>query len=467
MKETSGGFRIVIIGGGFTGATLATLLMRGPRHQAFSITIVEPRAHLGCGIAYSAAVPEHRVNIDAKKMAALPDDLENYYRWLVETGTLERDPAAVAPGLGTFASRASFGFYTDDLVRKTSTGTPEITFRHAQTEALSIKRNGAGYQVACAGEMLEADCLALAIGHPAPRLPWPLSELPANPRIIRDPWQKDAVATIKPDDEVLIIGTGLTMGDTVASLRKQGHEAPLTALSRHGLLPLPRPHGPIQSLEISLPDKPVSATLHTIRKAVRMAAENGRPWSDVFDAVRLQNGAVWSHWDLAQKRRFQRHLRAFWDVHRFQAAPQIHDLVHAELAAGKTHILTAKLVDAKDGKDKIAVSFRRRGETSVETHAFDAIINCTGATGPAIKEHALLQQLAENGEISADDFGGVAIDFESRAKSRDGQFNPHLRLLGPAVRGTLGEVSGALELALHAQKVAESIQAACLMALRT
>jgi len=462
MKEVSGAQHIVIIGGGFTGATLATLLMRGlwETLRPIAITIVEPRAHLGCGIAYSAAEPEHRVNIDAKKMAALPDDLESYYRWLVETGTLEKDPAAIAPGLGTFASRASFGFYNDDLLRKTAAETPTVTFRHAQTEALSIMQDGNIYRVACAnGETLEANLLALAIGHPAPRLPWPLSELPADPRIIRDPWQKHAVAAIKPTDDVLIIGTGLTMGDTVASLRKQGHAAPLTALSRHGLLPLPRPHGTIVPVEMSLAGQSVSATLHAIREAVRTAAKNGRPWSDVFDAVRLQNGAVWQHWNLDEKRRFQRHLRAFWDVHRFQAAPQIHDLVHEELSAGKTHIVTAKLVSAAAEKDKIAVSFRRRHETKVETRHFDAVINCTGATGPAIKEHALLQQLSEMGAISPDDFGGVAIDLESRAKASDGSFDSRLRLLGPAVRGTLGEVSGALELALHVQKVAASIGA--------
>jgi len=462
MKETSAAFRVVIIGGGFTGATLATLLMRGWAEtlRPVVITVVEPRAHLGCGIAYSAADPDHRVNIDAKRMAALPDDLESYYRWLIETGTLAKDPAAVAPGLGTFASRASFGLYNDDLVRKTAAATPGVAFRHAQTSALGIERNGGLYAVNCAdGETLEADVLALALGHPAPRLPWPLSDLPADPRIIRDPWQKEAVAAIRPTDNVLIIGTGLTMGDTIASLRKRGLEAPLTALSRHGLLPLPRPHGPIKAFEISLAGQSVSATLHAIREAVRQAAANDRPWSDVFDAVRLQNSAVWQQWTLAQKRRFQRHLRAFWDVHRFQAAPQIHDLVHAELAAGETHIITAKLVAAAMDNNKIAVTFRRRGGASLETRRFEALINCTGATGPAIKDHALLQQLAEAGAIHADDFGGVAIDLESRAEASDGHHDSHLRLLGPAVRGTLGEVSGALELALHAQKVAASIKA--------
>jgi uncharacterized NAD(P)/FAD-binding protein YdhS len=280
-----------------------------------------------------------------------------------------------------------------------------------------------------------------------------LSELPDRQNLVVNPWAPGAVDRIKASDHVLIVGTGLTMGDMIASLRRQGHQAPLIAISRRGLTPRPRAAvvDAIQGLSFAGTGG-VSRVLHAIRQEIGAAEAKERPWSDVFDAARQQNGAIWAAWSWPERRRFQRHLRPFWDVHRFQAAPQIHDLVTSEQAAGSLTIFAAAMTKAAIEDGKIEVSLRRRGQPALETHAFDVIINCTGATGPLIDESPVLKGLAQAGLIQPDAFGsGIDVDALSRAKTPAGAPNESLYVLGPAIRGCLGEISGALEIATHAQ----------------
>jgi uncharacterized NAD(P)/FAD-binding protein YdhS len=449
--------RIVIVGGGFSGATFAILLMRDPTLESCDVTIIEPRAVVGAGIAYAAEDPAHRVNITAERMAALPDDVSDFDIWIKRHSYLDQDPDAVYPERGIFPARFLFGLYVDDLLRKTAAAAPKVTYRHVQTKVETVTKGAGGYLLECAsGTVIEADILVLATGHPSPRLPWPLGTLAVHRALIVNPWAPGAVERIKPGDSVLIVGTGLTMGDIVASLRRQGHRAPLTAISRRGLTPRPRSAAlnPIEGLFFAAKTSP-SEVLHAVRKESRKAEAEGKSWSDVFDILRQQNGAIWSGWSLTERRRFQHHLRAYWDVHRFQAAPQIHDLVTSEQATANLTIFAAGITKAEIFDGKIAVTLRRRGQSALATHVFDAIINCTGATGSLIEDSPLLTSLAEAGLIQADAMGaGIDVDASSQAKRPStGRPDESLFVLGPAIRGCLGEISGALEIATHVQTV--------------
>jgi uncharacterized NAD(P)/FAD-binding protein YdhS len=250
------------------------------------------------------------------------------------------------------------------------------------------------------------------------------------------------------------------MGDIVASLRQRCHQAPITAISRRGLTPRPRSAtvDPIEGLSFAGLGS-ISQVLHAVRQKSRKAEAEGKSWSDVFDVLRQQNSAIWTGWSLTEKRRFQRHLRTYWDVHRFQAAPQIHDLVTREQAAGDLMIFAAAMTKAEILDGKIGVTMRRRGQTALETHSFDAIINCTGATGPLIEDSRLLASMAEAGLIQVDVLGsGIDVDASSRARRPStGTPDESLHVFGPAIRGCLGEISGALEIATHVQTVTKLI----------
>ncbi len=73
---------IAIIGGGFSGALQAINLLR---HHGPRATLIEQRAQAGRGVAYSAAHPDHLLNVRAANMSALPDDPGHFVRWLERT----------------------------------------------------------------------------------------------------------------------------------------------------------------------------------------------------------------------------------------------------------------------------------------------------------------------------------------------------------------------------------------------
>lgn len=71
---------ILIVGGGLSGTLLAMQLLRlpGARH----IVVLEPRAELGRGEAYSATELGHTLNGNAARMSVEPDDADDLTRWL-------------------------------------------------------------------------------------------------------------------------------------------------------------------------------------------------------------------------------------------------------------------------------------------------------------------------------------------------------------------------------------------------
>src|SRR6185369_7609535 len=90
-------------------------------------------------------------------------------------------------------------------------------------------------------------------------------------------------------DDVLVVGTGLTMVDTVLLLEARGFGGRIVALSRRGLLPhahgaSPIPHAPIAEW----PKTTGSALLRQMR---RRAAEIG--WREAVDEIRPFTQAMW------------------------------------------------------------------------------------------------------------------------------------------------------------------------------
>ena len=103
--------RVVIVGGGFTGASLAWQLAR--MHVPLRLTVVEPRAALGRGLAYSATDPAHRINVPAHRMSLDPENRADFAEWLAEHPDL-LDARAQAANGDLFPQRGLFGRYVAD-----------------------------------------------------------------------------------------------------------------------------------------------------------------------------------------------------------------------------------------------------------------------------------------------------------------------------------------------------------------
>ncbi|CAN7656343.1 FAD/NAD(P)-binding domain-containing protein [Pararhizobium sp. LjRoot255] len=460
MGRLESGLIVAIVGGGFSGAAVAAHLAQ---HAAFGdgrIVVFEPREHLGRGLAYDTENDAHRVNVPAGRMSLALDDDDHFLDWLERNGEIAKDRAALAEDGNLYPRRGVFGRYVSDYVQ------PFVlcgVVRHERSRVISVLRRGAGWLVLAEnGRQTLADILVVATSHPAPHAPESLDRaLTGHPRYIPDATVPDALAAIRPHDRVLVVGAGLTSADIVATLDQRGHSGPITLFSRRGLrsrghaTAAQEPFGDFSSERATT----ALELLRRVRAAIRAAASQGVSWHAVFDALRAQGGHIWRRLPILERRRLVRHLRPFWDVHRFRIAPQLEQVIDRGLSSGRLRLLAASIVDVVQSDDAISISLRRRGRGEIDRSSYDAVVVTTGpAHGGILASQGWLSEMEKTGVLKLDDTGlGVACNDESRAIDQQGQTNPDLFISGPLARGTFGELMGLPQVNEHAMLVANGI----------
>ncbi|MFK0163294.1 FAD/NAD(P)-binding protein [Rhizobium sp. NPDC090279] len=451
---------IVIVGGGVSGTAVAFHLLQRQLLRAGQLFIFEPRERLGAGLAYDTQDPAHRINVPAAKMSLLPDDIEHFQRWLLEGNALADDGSAVAANGSLFPQRSVFGRYINSMIRPYLEDGQLI---HLSQSVERIQRAGRRWRVTGAtGKRVDADILVIATSHPSPLPPQVLQDvLGDHPRFVSDPTRRDALGAIRAEDRVLVVGNGLTSADVVASLELRGHKGRITAISRRGLRS--RGHAAVKQELFgdfaSQPSKTAVGLLRRVRAAIRDAEDDGRSWHAVIDQVRAQGRHVWRALPIEERRRLVRHLRPFWDVHRFRVAPQVEAVSERALASGRLEVLAASVAAVSVADDVIDCTLRlSRSERSVERQ-FDAVVVTTGPGHRGIlQSQGWIDELSKAGHLAMDPARlGFSCDMQSRALAGDGTIVPSLFISGPLARGTFGELMGLPEVVEHAVLVAEQV----------
>jgi len=457
--------RIAVVGGGFAGAAFALHLIRANGARPIALDVYEPLPLLGAGLAYSSEDPAHRINVAAARMAVFSEDPTHFDRWFRETGEAAADPDALLEDGRAYPRRAAFGRYMDQLLRHAARAFPNVRFRHLRTKVTDVVPRGDAYRLrTAAGDEIVSDLIVLSPGHPPPpSARWATADAARAPRFIGNPWVPDALAVVRPDDEVLIVGTGLTMADVVSSLRARGHVGAITALSRRGLTPRPRTILPVEPFGTfhQPPTQSAADLLRRVRAGVRAAAKEGKPWECVVDALRQQGTAIWQGLSPASRRLFLRHLRAWWDVHRYQIAPQIDRVLQDDQRSGRLKVVKADILAIRRFEGSFHVSLRPRGKAAhpeVERF-FDAVVNCTGPDhGTVVQSNPVLQSMSEGGLLRADPHGlGIDVDSLARAIGRDGTPTRNVFVAGPLARGYFGELMGLPQVSLQPERLAITV----------
>ncbi|MCC7253868.1 FAD-dependent oxidoreductase [Hyphomicrobium sp.] len=447
---------VAIVGGGFTGAAVAYHLAH--LRPGISIAVFEPRAVLGGGLAYDDHDPAHRINVPATRMSLVPQDENHFARWLEESGAASDDPGISGRDGALYPKRSVFGRYVASHLD------PLLATRrvhHVRSRVLSIAAEGGRWTLATdAGSRISARIAALATTHPPPDVPHALAPLMSDPRLVRDALVPGALADIARDARVVILGTGLTMADVVASLDRQGHRGPITALSRRGLRS--RGHAKLQVEpfgEFTAPPPRASALLRKVRRTIREAAARGLSWHTVLDALRAQAQTFWPLLAREEQSRIVRHLRVYWDVHRFRIAPQVEDVLDRRIAEGTLAIKAASVLEAGAEHDHLKLVVRNRRGGGQDTILADHVVVTTGpAHAKILSTQPYLAGLAAGGLVRADHLGlGIACDGESRALDVRGAPQETLFVAGPLARARFGELMGLPQVSAHAVAVAQRI----------
>lgn len=416
---------VAIIGAGFSGTLQAINLLR---HDGPRATLIERAPVAGTGLAYGAAHPSHVLNVRAANMSAFPDDPSHFVRWLEKRGVVE---AATA-----FIPRVTYGEYLRELLEAALRDpSGRLTLVRGEVEDLEFANN---VKVRMRDRVVEADAAVLAVGNLPPHDPPGLDpEMLSAVRYKGDPWDASVPENLADTDTVLIIGTGLTMVDVVLLLDARGFKGRIVALSRRGLLP--RSHAPGAAWD-KIAERPASTASQLLR-GVRARSES-IGWRNAVDELRPFTQAMWGNASEAERGRFLRHLRPWWDVHRHRLAPEVHARLMAVADRGQLEVIAGKTMGFDERPDGVQVAFRRRGADATETLVAQRIVNCTGPLGDLARtEEPLLQKLAARGHIRPDAAHlGIDVDNQGQTIAADGSPNGNLYALGPMTRGAFWEI---------------------------
>ena len=444
-----------MVGGGASGTLVAAQLLRNAAGP-LRVLLLERTGRVGPGLAYSTTSDSHLLNVPAGKMSAFPEDPEHFLRWVrrLEPGTQP----------GDFVQRRRYGQYLEATLREAREhAAPGALLETLTGEAVGIFQHAEGVLVELAdGTPLETRTVVLAVGNAPPAdVPVPDGGLYSSARYVRSPWARGALSGIEPHHSVLLIGTGLTMVDTALSLAERNHEGRIYALSRHGLLPHAHRRGVLPGPAPHFPDRlRARSLLRTLRDEVRDAGE-GADWRAAVDSLRPVTASLWGGLSEPERRRFLRHLRSFWDVHRHRMAPAVHELLLSLQSARVLRLHAGRLHGFSLRDDEwIEVRARPKGVIFEATFRVQHVINCTGPDMSVSRGHPLLRALLEQGLGQTDAQGlGLVTDSEGALLDAHGDASPALFTLGNLRRGELWESTAIPEIRTQASALARGLLA--------
>lgn len=456
---------ILIVGGGLSGTLLATQLLRLPGKRR--VLVIEPRAELGRGEAYSAVELGHTLNGNAARMSIDPDNPDDLTQWLTafiaKGGWPESDQQSV-PVAELFPPRGMFGLYVQQrLAEAQAVGALQgSSVEHMRGEGVDLQVDEHSALLTLSdGTELRGAVAVIATGlFPAARTPQ--TESSGLNAAALDPWDVAAMAQLEPLSTVLIIGSGLTMVDAVVSLEQAGHRGPIEVFSRHGLLPQVRrqPPGWEDFLARDHGIRTPRQLLRELRHQCRTAMAQGVDWQAPLDTVRGHIGRLWSQATDVQRRQFVRHVRPWWESHHHRSPPLSAALVARLHSEGRLRIQAASfkgLAPSMDGR--VSLHIRCRGETEVTRVTGDGLVNSSGIeydwrrVARPLPQQLLARGLIQPGPLAlgiAADAGGAVLDAEGRVSNR-------LFAMGPPLRGMWWESTAVTDVASQAKALAQRL----------
>jgi len=400
--------------------------------------LIDGSGRMGRGVAYSTTEAAHLLNVRAEGMSAMAGDPSHFADRFAEEGGSPRG----------FAQRRFFATYLGEILSKAvASGLVDL----AEATAVSATRDGEQWTVSFNdGSFASADVLVLAVGNQEPEGLGAFAGV--GRRFVGNPWGDAARAAVKDlaatGRAALIVGTGLTMVDLVLSLDASGYAGRIVALSRRGLSP--RAHADFEPVPIESDALP-RGLRQMFRWLRRRSAEVG--WRAAIDSLRPHSHALWQSFTHDEQRRFLRHARPWWDVHRHRIAPEVASIVAGMIADGRLEIVAGRIQSAREAGGGIEVDYRRRGSAQDRTETFAYVFNCTGPLHSITRSRdPLLSSLLVAGEAKPDHLGiGLEISDDCRAGSR-------LWAMGPLTKGRYWEIIAVPDIREQAAAVAEDIQ---------
>ncbi|MEO5716278.1 MAG: FAD/NAD(P)-binding protein [Luteolibacter sp.] len=442
---------IAVIGGGFSGTLTAIHLSR--RLPETPVILFEESGEVGPGLAYQTSDPNSCLNIPAGKMSAFVDQPDHFLQYARRT-------FGDNIGSGDFLPRKIYGNYLQACLAETLANNPFVKVDNRRVvDVTGIDGQETARIVLKDQSTLDAASVVLASGNQGSAFAasiWASHTVPA-----RDPASIDAVGG---GEDVLIVGSGLTMIDAVLELDRRGKAGTIHAVSRNALLPKPyAPAAPLDEPDLDhLPDSNLRQSLRLFRKAIREHEAKGGNWRDLFAAIRSSTPSLWQELSEKDRAKFLRLVSPFWEIHRHQCSPENFEKITRLIDSGKLVLHKGTIVSVEHGENRKRLGLASRSRDAATRWIGAAHI--LDATGPARDlntiRHPLIQNLLRRGFLKPDAHRlGADTAADYHAIGRGGQPSKWLYIVGPMLRARYFEATAVNELRLHAAAVAARVEA--------
>jgi uncharacterized NAD(P)/FAD-binding protein YdhS len=441
---------IAIVGGGFTGAMLAVQLLQRAG-ASDRVVLIERTPVLGQGVAYGTQIGGHLLNVRAENMSAYPDVPDHFVKWAQENFSIHVKP-------DDFLPRAVYGRYVTSQFHEAIQAHPD-KIQCIQDDCISLERLGRVAKIGLAsGRAVIADKVVLALGHFPPGDLFLPGKTSSSSRFVSNPWSVNACSDLKQDDSVLLIGSGLTSVDVVIELRARGFNGAIHVLSRRGLLP--NSHKAITPLSTSwIGNNPrtVRELLRLIRLQIKAAEARGSDWRAVIDSLRPVTQEIWQSLPRTEQRRFLRHLRTYWDVHRHRIAEQIARELAAQIQEGRIQTHAGRITEYREDNSGVDIAYRSRKSRQIIQLRVTKVVNCTGPDNDYRRVGSpLLSDLMDKKFVRADELSlGLDVSVDGAVLDDQGTSSDFLYALGPLRKGNLWETIAVPELRHQVADLAE------------
>ncbi len=449
---------ITIIGGGASGAIILINILKHHANAPIAVKWIEKTGEFGIGTAYSTNKDYHLLNVPANSMGIYHDYANDFFEWLLKKGYAytEHD----------YVPRKIFGDYIKDqlFLHLRNNISISIDLIQAEVTDINIDIENDGYILSLQNhKKINSNHIVLATGNFLP------SDLKLNnmdyvnsENYCRDPWSNQLNDNLKRTDDVLIIGTGLTMVDKILDFYHQIHKGKIICISRNGYLPFTHNpcsrHQKYTDYTQELLDAPNALDLFSItRKHIDIGIKSGIDWRVVVDSFRPSLPIIWNRISLKEKKRFLRNLGSLWTVVRHRIPIICADIIHLLKDKRQLQIVAGRIQEIEITEKGFTVSYKERHSQEILQIQVQKIINCTGPQlNPLCTDSILFKNLFEKGWLCVDELGfGFNALADGRLLDNKNQVLPEFYTIGNGLKGILFESTAIPEIRVQAYNLAK------------
>ncbi|KAA0992188.1 FAD/NAD(P)-binding protein [Dyadobacter aurulentus] len=477
--------KIAIIGGGACGiSAFIELFLQfriAQKHREISITIIEENEEVGKGLAFGTKQPGHILNTQADLMGIHFTEPEHFSDWLIEHDSRVGNEVVDNQGENrAFTTRRLYGDYLQEqfehYFQLAKSEGMDVAVLHAS--AKNVAKCKEGFEISFSGsETCSCDVLILAPGTPvANNYP----HLDQKESYFGSPWPSAPILDKIPKSaDVGILGSSLSAIDALMTLTDNDYKGKITCYSPDGLMPRVQPEhqemieckfltlkklheiqrnylrnptvkeifrlfmqeaeeyagGKIDWKATKRTGKPAGELL---REDIRIAKNGGDALINVPYSLRYESSDMWKWLDEAEKLKFKKWFGAYWGISR-HCMP----LVNAEridqlFESRQLKVIPGLKEVAYDEKQEGFVMSCENGPPSFEKY----LINATGpASSVKMMKSELMQHLAKDGLVEAEDAGGIKINTETMQVIAGKKVYPNFYAVGHITNGLLLDVN--------------------------